>query len=186
MRWPSARRNPGTVGPAVGVDLAIMDEAGRLLAPGSTGQIVIRGRGVTAGYENNPQANANAFVDGWFRNGDQGVIDCDGYLSITGRLKEIINRGGEKISPREIDEVLMDHPAAAQAVSRCRTTALAKTWVRRSSCDPAKRRRNGNCAVLPAGGLPTSGCRGGSSSSARFRRAPPASCSALGWRHASA
>ena len=72
---------------------------------------------VTAGYENNPKANAEAFVDGWFRTGDQGVIDADGYLTLTGRLKEIINRGGEKISPREVDEALMDHPAVLQAVT---------------------------------------------------------------------
>jgi len=114
---PPGRRKPGTVGPAAGVELAIMDDAGQLLAAGATGEIVIRGPGVTAGYENNPQANASAFVDGWFRTGDQGVIDGDGYLCITGRLKEIINRGGEKISPREVDEVLMDHPAVAQAVT---------------------------------------------------------------------
>jgi acyl-CoA synthetase (AMP-forming)/AMP-acid ligase II len=114
---PPGRRKPGSVGRAAGVDLAIMDEAGRLLAPGATGEIVIRGPGVTAGYENNPQANAGAFVDGWFRTGDQGRIDGDGDLSITGRLKEIINRGGEKISPREVDEVLLDHPAVAQAVT---------------------------------------------------------------------
>jgi acyl-CoA synthetase (AMP-forming)/AMP-acid ligase II len=71
---------------------------------------------VTAGYESNPKANAEAFVDGWFRTGDQGVMDADGYVSITGRLKEIINRGGEKVSPREVDEILMDHPAVAQVV----------------------------------------------------------------------
>jgi acyl-CoA synthetase (AMP-forming)/AMP-acid ligase II len=71
---------------------------------------------VTAGYENNPKANAEGFRDGWFRTGDQGVMDEDGYVSITGRLKEIINRGGEKVSPREVDEILMDHPAVAQVV----------------------------------------------------------------------
>jgi acyl-CoA synthetase (AMP-forming)/AMP-acid ligase II len=70
-----------------------------------------------AGYENNPGANAEAFSDGWLRTGDQGMLDADGYLSITGRLKEIINRGGEKISPREVDEVLLDHPAVAQCVT---------------------------------------------------------------------
>ena len=69
------------------------------------------------GYENNPKANGEAFVNGWFRTGDQGVMDDEGYVSITGRLKEIINRGGEKISPREVDEVLMDHPAVAQCVT---------------------------------------------------------------------
>jgi acyl-CoA synthetase (AMP-forming)/AMP-acid ligase II len=93
-----------------------MGADGSLLAAGATGEIVIRGANVTAGYENNPGANAEAFTDGWFRTGDQGVMDLEGYVSITGRLKEIINRGGEKISPREIDEILMDHPAVAQVV----------------------------------------------------------------------
>jgi acyl-CoA synthetase (AMP-forming)/AMP-acid ligase II len=69
------------------------------------------------GYENNPKANADAFIDGWFRTGDQGVMDADGYISIVGRLKEIINRGGEKISPREVDEILMEHPAVRQCVT---------------------------------------------------------------------
>jgi acyl-CoA synthetase (AMP-forming)/AMP-acid ligase II len=77
---------------------------------------VIRGPNVTPGYLDNPTANAAAFTNGWFRTGDQGVIDEDGYLAITGRLKEIINRGGEKISPREVDEVLLDHPAVEQAI----------------------------------------------------------------------
>jgi len=113
---PPARRKPGTVGQAAGPEIAIMAEDGTLLPPGGVGEIAIRGPNVTAGYENNPQANAEAFVGGWFRTGDQGQLDADGYLSITGRLKEIINRGGEKISPREVDEVLMDHPAVAQVV----------------------------------------------------------------------
>ena len=92
--------------------------AGREAAEaGETGEIVIRGPNVTAGYENNPDANASAFAHGWFHTGDQGVLDDDGYLRVTGRLKEIINRGGEKISPLEVDEVLMDHPAVAQVVT---------------------------------------------------------------------
>ena len=94
-----------------------MDEAGSLLAAGATGEVVIRGDNVTRGYENNPKANAEAYTHGWFRTGDQGVMDAEGYLTITGRLKEIINRGGEKVSPREVDEVLMDHPAVAQVVT---------------------------------------------------------------------
>ena len=110
-------RKPGSVGLPAGPEIAIMDEAGQLLARGETGEVVIRGENVTAAYENNPTANAQAFVDGWFRTGDQGVIDGDGYLKLTGRLKEIINRGGEKISPREVDEALMDHPAVLQAVA---------------------------------------------------------------------
>jgi len=114
---PPAPRKPGTVGPAAGPEIAIMGEDGRLLAHGETGEVVIRGANVTAGYLENPAANASAFRDGWFRTGDQGVLDAAGYLSITGRLKEIINRGGEKISPREVDEVLLDHPAVEQAVT---------------------------------------------------------------------
>jgi oxalate---CoA ligase len=113
---PPAVRKPGTVGQAAGPEVAIMADDGTLLARGDTGEIVIRGPNVTAGYESNPKANAEAFVNGWFRTGDQGVMDADGYVSITGRLKEIINRGGEKISPREVDEILMDHPAVAQVV----------------------------------------------------------------------
>jgi acyl-CoA synthetase (AMP-forming)/AMP-acid ligase II len=114
---PPAVRKPGTVGVAAGPEVAIMAEDGSLLPRGGTGEIVIRGPNVTRGYENNPKANAEAFVDGWFRTGDQGVMDADGYVSITGRLKEIINRGGEKVSPREVDEILMDHPAVAQVVT---------------------------------------------------------------------
>lgn len=116
-RLPPAVRKPGSVGVAAGPEVAILDQAGTLLLAGETGEIAVRGPNVTAGYENNPVANAEAFVDGWFRTGDRGVIDGEGYLRITGRLKEIINRGGEKISPREVDEVLLDHPAVAQAVT---------------------------------------------------------------------
>ena len=114
---PPGERKPGTVGPAAGPDVSIMNEAGELLPTGSIGEVVIRGPNVTAGYKNNPDANAAAFTNGWFRTGDQGVIDEDGYLRLTGRLKEIINRGGEKISPREVDEILIDHPAVVQAVT---------------------------------------------------------------------
>jgi acyl-CoA synthetase (AMP-forming)/AMP-acid ligase II len=115
---PPGQRKPGTVGCAAGPEVRIMDESGpTLLGKGETGEIVIRGDNVTAGYENNPRANAECFVDGWFRTGDQGILDDDGYLTITGRLKEIINRGGEKISPREIDDVLMDHEAVQQVVT---------------------------------------------------------------------
>jgi len=114
---PPRARKPGSVGLAAGPEVAVMDEAGTLLPPGSVGEIVIRGSNVTAGYKNNDKANAEAFAHGWFRTGDQGVVDDEGYLRLTGRLKEIINRGGEKISPREVDEVLLDHPAIAQVVT---------------------------------------------------------------------
>lgn len=114
---PPALRIPGSVGIAAGPEVAIMDNAGNLLAAGEIGEIVIRGENVTLGYENNEKANAEGFTNGWFRTGDQGTMTVAGYLTLTGRLKEIINRGGEKISPREVDEVLMDHPAVAQVVT---------------------------------------------------------------------
>ena len=114
---PPRPRKPGSVGLPAGPEIAVMNEAGDLLSRGETGEIAIRGANVTPGYENNPKANRESFTHGWFRTGDQGTLDEEGYLFLTGRLKEIINRGGEKISPREIDEVLMDHPAVAQAVA---------------------------------------------------------------------
>ena len=114
---PPAERKPGSVGVATGPDVAIMDKAGTLVPLGTKGEIVIRGANVTGGYENNPESNESSFTDGWFRTGDEGYLDGDGYLFITGRLKEIINRGGEKVAPREVDEALLDHPAVAQAVT---------------------------------------------------------------------
>jgi acyl-CoA synthetase (AMP-forming)/AMP-acid ligase II len=114
---PPRVRKPGTVGPNAGPQVRVVDERGNTLPPGATGEIVIRGENVTRGYENNSAANETAFIDGWFRTGDQGMMDADGYVSITGRLKEIINRGGEKISPREVDEIIMEHPAVHQCVT---------------------------------------------------------------------
>ncbi|SVC32906.1 uncharacterized protein METZ01_LOCUS285760, partial [marine metagenome] len=114
---PPAERKPGSVGLAAGPEIAILGEEGQLLGVEGIGEIVIRGANVTEGYDKNPEANADAFHDGWFRTGDQGFLDDDQYLTITGRLKEIINRGGEKISPREVDEVMMDHPAVLQVVA---------------------------------------------------------------------
>ena len=112
---PPRARKAGCVGPAAGPEVAIMDATGTALGTGEEGEIVIRGANVTSGYLNNPEANAGAFhAGGWFRTGDQGVMDEDGYVKVTGRLKEIINRGGEKIAPLEIDEVLLDHDAVQQ------------------------------------------------------------------------
>ena len=113
----TGERKPGTVGPSGGPAIRIVDETGTELPRGGTGEIVIKGPNVMTAYENNPKANADAFYDGWFRTGDQGVMDEDGYVAITGRLKEIINRGGEKISPREVDEIIMEHPAVHQCVT---------------------------------------------------------------------
>lgn len=114
---PPSPRKAGSVGYGFGVEVAVMDADGTLLPQGAIGEVVVRGPSVIDGYENNPEANATAFVDGWFRTGDQGVIDADGYLVLTGRLKELINRGGEKISPLEIDDVILRHPAVAEALA---------------------------------------------------------------------
>ncbi|WP_191059078.1 acyl--CoA ligase [Geminicoccus harenae] len=118
---PPAPRKPGSVGIAAGPEVRVCTAAGDMLPPGEEGEVVISGPNVTPGYEANPSANAAAFFehDGqrWFRTGDQGRMDEEGYLRITGRLKEIINRGGEKVSPLEVDEVVMDHPAVRQCVT---------------------------------------------------------------------
>jgi non-ribosomal peptide synthetase component E (peptide arylation enzyme) len=108
---PPRPRRPGSVGVAAGPEIAIMDERGTLLGRGAIGEVVIRGPNVTPGYEANPEANARAFTNGWFRTGDQGILDEDGYLRLTGRLKELINRGGEKISAEEVENLILMHPA---------------------------------------------------------------------------
>jgi acyl-CoA synthetase (AMP-forming)/AMP-acid ligase II len=114
---PPQIRKPGSVGYGFGVKVGIMNEEGNLLVQGGLGEVVIKGANVIDGYENNPEANAKAFVNGWFRTGDQGKLDEDGYLRLTGRIKELINRGGEKISPPEVDDVLLRHPAVVEALA---------------------------------------------------------------------
>src|SRR5437588_5506025 len=113
---PPLAHKAGSVGQGTSVEIAILDEAGNILPMGATGEVSIKGANVFAGYEGNAQANAESFSNGWFRTGDQGTLDEDGYLTLVGRIKELINRGGEKISPREIDEMLMTHSAVAEAV----------------------------------------------------------------------
>ena len=114
---PPAERRSGTVGRQTGIEIGIMGDGGTLVAAATDGEVVIRGASVIDGYANNPEANAQSFTSGWFRTGDQGRLSPDGYLSLVGRLKEMINRGGEKIAPREIDEVLLQHPAVGEAVA---------------------------------------------------------------------
>ena len=126
---PPAVRKPGSVGLPVGPEMAILNDKGELLPAGETGEIVIRGPSVTGGFAHNPEANQAAFVNGWFRTGDRGRTDQDGYFYITGRTKEMINRGGENISPREIDEVLLQHEAVAQAVAFGPTRSLGEDVV---------------------------------------------------------
>lgn len=114
---PPRDRKAASVGLGTGVRIGIMDEDGNIVPSGGLGEVVIQGPNVIEGYENNPEANEKSFTNGWFRTGDQGTIDADGYLHLTARIKELINRGGEKIAPLEIDEVLMTHPCVAEAVA---------------------------------------------------------------------
>jgi acyl-CoA synthetase (AMP-forming)/AMP-acid ligase II len=113
---PPGLREAGSVGRGVGVRIGVMDELGALLTIGASGEVVIQGSNVIDGYDGNPEANAAAFTNGWFRTGDLGVLDAAGYLTLVGRLKEMINRAGEKIAPYEVDQVLLLHPAVAEAV----------------------------------------------------------------------
>jgi len=114
---PPGARKPGSVGIAAGPEVAIVDEVGNFLETQAIGQVIVRGQNIMSGYEK-PENNSDAFGHGnWFRTGDQGYLDSDGYLFLTGRLKEMINRGGESIAPREIDEALMSHPSVSQALA---------------------------------------------------------------------
>ncbi len=114
---PPHRRKAGSVGVPVSLDVAIMDEAGTFLTRGQTGEVVVRGASVTSGYDGDPMMTRTAFAGDWFKTGDLGFFDADGYLFLVGRTREIINRGGEKIAPQEVDEVLLEHPAVAEAVT---------------------------------------------------------------------
>jgi acyl-CoA synthetase (AMP-forming)/AMP-acid ligase II len=114
---PPRHRKPGSVGVGTGLQVRIMDKNGNPLANNQRGEIAIQGANVFRGYENNPEANSTAFVNGWFRTGDQGYLDDDCYLHLTGRIKDIIIRGGENIAPHEVDEILLKHPAVAAAVT---------------------------------------------------------------------
>jgi acyl-CoA synthetase (AMP-forming)/AMP-acid ligase II len=115
---PPGKRQPGSVGIGQGVEVKILDQEGNEVKQGAEAEICIRGENVTKGYLNNPEANKSSFTkDGFFRTGDQGKVDKDGYVFITGRIKELINKGGEKISPIELDNVLTRHPAVSEAVS---------------------------------------------------------------------
>ena len=114
---PPAVAKPRSVGVPTGIELAVLDSRNQRMPAGERGEVSIKGPTVIDGYESNPEANAAAFTDGWFRTGDEGYVDGDGYLFLTGRLKEQINRGGEKVSPLEVDEALLRHPSVAQAVT---------------------------------------------------------------------
>jgi len=114
---PPRHRKAGSVGVGTGLRISIMDKDGNHLGINQRGEIVIQGANVFKGYENNPEANARAFMDGWFRTGDQGLLDADCYLHLTGRIKDIIIRGGENIAPHEVDEILLRHPMVAAAVT---------------------------------------------------------------------
>jgi acyl-CoA synthetase (AMP-forming)/AMP-acid ligase II/acyl carrier protein len=120
---PPGTRKIGSVGISTGSEIGIMDEGENLMSAGNRGEIVVRGRNVMRGYEKAPDANIEAFCNGWLRTGDEGYLDEDGYLFLTGRAKEVINRGGRKVSPREIDDALLEHPDVMQAVAFARPHA---------------------------------------------------------------
>jgi acyl-CoA synthetase (AMP-forming)/AMP-acid ligase II len=117
---PPAERRPGSVGVATGTEIAILDDDWCARAPGEVGEVAVRGPSVVDGYRDNPEANATSFRGGWFRTGDLGTLSVDGYLSLEGRIKEMINRGGEKISPLEVEDALLRHPAVSEAVAYAR------------------------------------------------------------------
>jgi len=114
---PPGERRPRSVGVATGVEVAVLDDDWRPVPTGAAGEVAVRGPSVVDGYRDNPEANAASFRDGWFRTGDRGHLDADGHLTLEGRLKELINRGGEKISPHEVEDALLAHPAVAEAVA---------------------------------------------------------------------
>jgi oxalate---CoA ligase len=153
---PPRERKPGSVGLAAGPEVAILDEEWKELPRGQVGEVSIRGPNVTPGYEANPEANAKSFRDGWFRTGDQGVLDEEGYLRLTGRIKEQINRGGEKFSPLEVDEVLSSHPAVAQVLTFAMPHAklgeeVAAAVVLREGATATERELHNFCAARLAG-----------------------------------
>ena len=113
---PLERRKPGSVGPAAGPEIAILDPEGREVATGIHGEVALRGPTITRGYDGDPAATAAAFRDGWFRTGDLGYLNEDRYLFIVGRIKDIIDRGGQKVAPAEVELALLSHPAVAEAV----------------------------------------------------------------------
>jgi acyl-CoA synthetase (AMP-forming)/AMP-acid ligase II/acyl carrier protein len=114
---PPRARKPGSVGIPVGLDVTIRDDGGTILPRGQSGHVIVRGPGLISGYDRDPEATREAFANGWFNTGDLGFFDDEGYLFLVGRSREVINRGGEKIAPREVDEVLLEHPAVAEAVT---------------------------------------------------------------------
>ncbi len=114
---PPGERKAGSVGLPTGVEIAVLGADGRPAATGEAGRVAIKGETVFAGYESNPEANADSFTDGWFLTGDEAVLDDDGYLFLKGRSKEIINRGGEKVAPAEVEDAILGHPDVAQAAS---------------------------------------------------------------------
>jgi acyl-CoA synthetase (AMP-forming)/AMP-acid ligase II len=169
---PLEQRKSGSVGKPAGAEIAVMDGEGRQLTTGKHGEVVLRGPTITRGYDNNDAATKSAFRNGWFRTGDLGYMDPEGYLFLIGRIKkaDVINRGGQKVSPAEVEKVLLSHPEVAEAVAFPIThTALGRTsplWYcgrgqdQRAEAPPVRERAPGavqgsrpdpNCAAIPAG-----------------------------------
>jgi long-chain acyl-CoA synthetase len=113
---PGRQRKAGSIGtPIAGVEFRLVDDEGRDVAPGELGEIAIRGHNVMKGYWHKPDETAAAFVEGWFRTGDVARVDDDGYYYIVDRKKDLIIRGGFNVYPREVEEILYEHPAVLEA-----------------------------------------------------------------------
>jgi acyl-CoA synthetase (AMP-forming)/AMP-acid ligase II len=160
---PPRAQKPGAVGVPRAPKCASPHEASRRLGNEAVGEIVISGPNVTPGYEGNPEANAKNFFEAegkrWFRTGDQGAFDEEGYLTLTGRLKEIINRGGEKVSPLEVDGVLWITPPWRRRDLRPAASQAGRGGGRGRRAARGARRPSATSAISPPSGWPTSRCR---------------------------
>ena len=156
---PPGERRAGSVGQPTGTEIAILDESWQPLAAGGVGEVCVRGPGVVDGYRANPEATAASFRDGWFRTGDSGSLSADGYLSLAGRIKELINRGGEKISPHEVEDALLGHPDVVEAVAFARARRQVRRDRRRRRRARSARRRGRRCARTAPSASPPSRCR---------------------------
>ena len=180
---PPRRRKAGSAGIPAGTEVAVMDEAGRLLPAGSSGEIVIRGENVMSGYLDNAEANAKAFADLLVCTGDVGHLDEEGYVFLTGRIKEIIDRGGEKISPREIEEILLTHPAVEQAAAfPFPDPRMGKTWGPPLSPATEPPSPQGSFVNLSRHDWPISKCRPKLFLFSTFPRGQPGKSNASIWR----
>ncbi len=183
---PPGLAKRGSVGRAAGPEIAILDTAGNPVPAGVPGEVAVRGANITGGYADDPQANESAFDHGWLRTGDEGYLDDEGYLFITGRLREMINRGGEKIAPREVDEVLLAHSSVAEAATFALPhPTLGDEVAAAVVLHLGQRQMRRNCGASSPIALPILRYHAVSPSSLSSRRARLRNCSGVNWCNAS-